>query len=175
MTEETMIRSRIPVWARMAVLLLFAPLVALIPIIMLDPSVPSTSRLLGPLLVLSASCLLVGLAFRASAYVAVSEESVRMGFAPLWSTRVRLDDVADVSVREVDPYRDYHGWGIKGSASSRAGRLYSTGGGFATVIRTKASRRYLVAFRDERLAVLAAERLSVARKTGDREDVSMRE
>lgn len=88
------------------------------------------------------------LASRTAAFVRCSPELVTVGVAPFWRSRLRRREIVDVASVRVDAYADYGGWGIKGSARSSRGRLYSTGGTAAVRIMMRDGRKYLVTFKE---------------------------
>ena len=88
------------------------------------------------------------LALRAAAFVRWSPQLVTVGVAPFWRSRLLRCDIVDVAVVQVDAYADYGGWGIKGSARSSRGRLYSVGGTDTVQIVMRDGRRYFVTFKD---------------------------
>ena len=88
------------------------------------------------------------LASRAAAFVRCSPQLVTVGVAPFWRSRLVRCDIVDVAVVQVDAYADYGGWGIKGSARSSRGRLYSVGGTDTVQIVMRDGRRYFVTFKD---------------------------
>jgi len=87
---------------------------------------------------------------RTAAFIELSPEQITVGLAPFWKTRLRRREVTQIKVAQVDTYRDYGGWGIKGSAGSSRGRLYSVGGDTAVRIEMRDGRAYVVAFRDSK-------------------------
>ncbi|WP_139200003.1 hypothetical protein [Curtobacterium sp. MCBA15_008] len=88
------------------------------------------------------------LASRAAAFVRCSRELVTVGVAPFWRSRLLRRDIVELAVVRVDAYADYGGWGIKGSARSSRGRLYSVGGTDTVQIVMRDGRRYFVTFKD---------------------------
>jgi hypothetical protein len=98
-------------------------------------------------------------AARAAAFIEFSPEQVTVGLAPFWRTRLRRRQIADVAIVHIDTYGDYGGWGIKGSARSSKGRLYSVGGETALRVLMRDQRTFLVAFKDPATAERAREAL----------------
>lgn len=94
-----------------------------------------------------ALALLVG-AWRSGAYIEVGGKDVRMGFSPLWRTRLPRSEIEAVDIAQINAARDYGGWGIKGSPTAPKGMLYSVGGGNAISVHLRSGRRYLVAFHE---------------------------
>lgn len=92
------------------------------------------------------------LATGAAAFVRCSPEQITVGLAPLWRTRLKRRDVAEVAIVRIDAYADYGGWGIKGAARSARGRLYSVGGEVAVRFEMRDGRTFVVAFKDPRTA-----------------------
>jgi len=87
-------------------------------------------------------------AARAAAFIELSTERVTVGLAPFWRTRLPRREIADVAIVHIDTYGDYGGWGIKGSARSSKGRLYSVGGETALRVLMRDQRTFVVAFKD---------------------------
>jgi len=87
-------------------------------------------------------------AAQAAAFIEISPEQVTVGLAPFWRTRLPRREVADVTIVRIDTYGDYGGWGIKGSARSSKGRLYSVGGETALRVLMRDQRTFVVAFKD---------------------------
>jgi hypothetical protein len=87
-------------------------------------------------------------AARAAAFIEFSPEQVTVGLAPVWRTQLPRREVAEVTIVRIDTYGDYGGWGIKGSARSSKGRLYSVGGDTALRVLTRDQRTFMVAFKD---------------------------
>jgi len=87
-------------------------------------------------------------AAQAAAFIEFSPERVTVGLAPFWRTRVPRREIADVTIVWIDTYGDYGGWGIKGSARSSKGRLYSVGGETALRLLMRDQRTFVVAFKD---------------------------
>ncbi|UNX55615.1 hypothetical protein MF406_04975 [Georgenia sp. TF02-10] len=87
----------------------------------------------------------VGFAFLSSAFIRVSADTVRVGFSPMARSKFRRADVEHVElIPLVDAFESYGGWGIKGSARSPKGLLYSAGGSAAISLTLHDGRRYLV-------------------------------
>lgn len=99
------------------------------------------------LLVAAMACVIAAV-LNAAAFVKCERTSVVMGLTPVWRTRVPYAEIAEASVVTIDAYAEFAGWGIKGSARSELGRLYSVGGSRAVQVRTLEGRTYLVAFSD---------------------------
>ncbi|MGO2663708.1 hypothetical protein [Mycetocola reblochoni] len=160
MTDTTRFSSAAPLGARIGAICLVMPVVAIAVIVLLGAP-PRPGELALALVSLALAFIVVFAAlWKASAVLTISEREVALGFWPLWVTRVPIDDMADVSVVTVDPYAQYRGWGIKGSAGTELGRLYSAGGTHATRIRTSSHTTYLVAFTELSTAQRAAAELS---------------
>jgi hypothetical protein len=87
---------------------------------------------------------------RTAAFIELSPEQITVGLAPFWKTRLRRREVTQIKVAQVDTYGEYGGWGIKGSAGSSRGRLYSVGGDTAVRIEMRDGRAYVVAFKDSK-------------------------
>lgn len=98
-------------------------------------------------------------AARAAAVIEISPEQVTVGLAPFWRTRLPRREIADVAIVHIDTYGDYGGWGIKGSARSSKGRLYSVGGETALRLMMRDQRTFVVAFKDLATAERAREAL----------------
>ncbi|HXH36198.1 MAG TPA: hypothetical protein VNJ54_17605 [Plantibacter sp.] len=146
MKDSVAFVSPAPIGARIGVICLFLPILGVGSIALLDSPPALNSLVLIVVCLVFAGTLLIGAAWRTKAYLTITGEEVVIGFAPLWRTRLSLNEIADVSVRTIDPYAQYRGWGIKGSSKAAAGRLYSAGGTHSTVIRTTSQTTYLVAF-----------------------------
>ncbi len=99
------------------------------------------------------------LASRTAAFVACASDRVMVGLAPFWKTTLSRRNIARVDLVHVDAYTDYGGWGIKGSARSSRGRLYSVGGEATVKITMKDRRVFLVSFFCASEAEQAAEAL----------------
>ena len=69
-----------------------------------------------------------------------------MGFVPVWVTRIRRSQIHEIRWIAIDAHKEYNGWGIKGSAKTEAGRLYSAGGSHALRIRDTRGRTFSIAF-----------------------------
>jgi hypothetical protein len=98
-------------------------------------------------------------AARTAAFIEFSPEQVTVGLAPFWRTRLPRREIADVAIVHIDTYCDYGGWGIKGSARSSKGRLYSVGGETALRLMMRDQRTFVVAFKDPATAERAREAL----------------
>lgn len=86
-----------------------------------------------------------GFAFLSSAFIVVRGDTVRVGFSPIARSVFRRTDIMRVEVvPHVDALESYGGWGIKGSARSEKGLLYSAGGSSAISLELNDGRRYLV-------------------------------
>jgi hypothetical protein len=115
------------------------------------------------LLVASMACV-VAAVLNAAAFLKCERTSVVLGLMPMWRTRVPYEEIAEASVVTIDAYAEFAGWGIKGSARSELGRLYSVGGSRAVRVRTLEGRTYLVAFVDADRAQEAC--VAVAKASG---------
>jgi hypothetical protein len=96
-------------------------------------------------------------ASRAAAFVRCDPDRVIVGLSPVWWSRLRNSDIAEVTMVTIDSYADYGGWGIKGRVRSGRGRLYSVGGSRSVRFRTLDGRVYNVAFADDSDAERASE------------------
>lgn len=101
----------------------------------------------------------MSVAARTAAFIEFSPEQVTVGLAPFWRTRLPRREIADVAIVHIDTYGDYGGWGIKGSARSSKGRLYSVGGETALRLVMRDQRTFVVAFKDPATAERAREAL----------------
>lgn len=102
---------------------------------------------------------LLVLVSRAAAFVNCSMEQVTVGLSPVWKTRLVPSDIADVELVRINAYEEYRGWGIKGSARGRRGRLYSVGGSASVKLTTVDGRTFVVSFAKDGVAEEAAEAL----------------
>lgn len=144
-TEKITFKMRTPLPARIGVAVLFAfPFVHASIVIAIEMS----AGVLPVPLVYVAGVLLVLIfaTLDSGAYASVTSAGLRVGFFPVWVTRIPHDQIRSVDIVSVDAYRDYNGWGIKGSAKSTKGRLYSAGGSAAVRIHTAEKGTFLVAF-----------------------------
>lgn len=78
------------------------------------------------------------------AFLTVRADSVRIGFMPFFWRTIPLREIADVEAVDVDPMRDYRGWGIKGRSRQPKGMLLSGGSHRAVRLTLRDGRRYLV-------------------------------
>lgn len=128
-------------------------LMVLMPIAVIGLAEAAVRRFDAPSLVVlvllfSALIWMTVLATRAAAYVKWSQEQVTVGLAPFWRNRLIRSDIVEVTVVRIDAYADYGGWGIKGSARSAHGRLYSVGGDSGVRILARDGRTFVIAFND---------------------------
>jgi len=82
------------------------------------------------------------------AWITVRSDSVRMGFWPIFRRTIHFRDIAAVDAIEVDPMRDYGGWGLKGTSRSERGMLFSAGGHYGVMVTTRDGRRYVATARE---------------------------
>ena len=96
---------------------------------------------IGPLVLLVAVCTVLFLGIRVRVRVDSRNYSVRLWPTP-FKSQVALREIKDAYVREVNPMRDYGGWGLKGK---RHDLLYSLGGKQAVTVeyRRKGQARKL--------------------------------
>lgn len=129
-------------------LMFFLP--AVISLVVFANEWATSDQFVLPLLGTGVACLLLCVAsLRAAAFMSVSDTVVSVGFSPLWVTRIARGDVQESSIVTIDAYKDYNGWGIKGSAKRETGRLYSAGGTQAVRIRDARGRVFLLAVPSE--------------------------
>lgn len=101
------------------------------------------------LLLVAAGVVSAAVAARRTAAVVICDpEAVVIGLVPFWRTRLRRTEIAEATLVQIDAFAEYGGWGIKGSARSERGRLYSVGGRVALRLRTLDGRTFVVAFSD---------------------------
>lgn len=96
---------------------------------------------------------------RAAAFVECSPEWITVGLAPFWRTRLLRRNLIEITVVRIDAYADFGGWGIKGSARSSKGRLYSAGGQTGVHIEVRDGRTFVVAFKEPATAECALQAL----------------
>lgn len=120
------------------------------------------SSVVALILVSGGAIWAITLASRTAAFVTYAPDSVTVGLTPLWRTRLAREDIAIVSLVEVNAYAEYGGWGIKGSCRSPRGRLYSVGGSASVRIAMKDGRVFLVSFARAEAAEEAVEALGRA-------------
>lgn len=82
------------------------------------------------------------------AFITLREDSVRMGFLPIFWRTIPYRTIASVDPVRIDPMRDYGGWGIKGKSRSEKGLLFSGGGHHGVMITTLDGRRYVATSRE---------------------------
>ena len=112
---------------------------------------------IGPVVLVVALCTVLFFGMRVRIRVDRRHYTVRIWPTPLKS-QVALRDIRDAYVREVNPMRDYGGWGVKGK---RRDLLYSLGGKQAVTVevRRKGQTRKLTVTTqraDELLAALSS-------------------
>ena len=96
---------------------------------------------IGPLVLVVALCTVLFLGMRVRIRVDNRHYSVRIWPTP-FKSRIPRREIREVYAREVDPMRDYGGWGLKGK---RSDLLYSFGGKQAVTVeyRRKGQTRKL--------------------------------
>ena len=92
---------------------------------------------IGPVMLLVAVCTVLFLGIRVRVRVDSRHYSVRLWPTP-FKSQVALREIKDAYVREVDPMRDYGGWGLKGK---RSDLLYSLGGKRAVTVEYRRKRQ----------------------------------
>lgn len=93
------------------------------------------------------------------AHITARQDSVTIGFWPLFRRTFRYRDLQGAKVVEVDAMRDYHGWGLKGKSRSDRGMLLGGASAHGIAISTRDGRRYVVTSRqpvEDLVAVIAA-------------------
>lgn len=86
--------------------------------------------------------------FLMGVFVRLHAGHVIVGCMPVYWVRMPVEAVHDVQVVEVRPWEDYGGWGVKGSAHTPTGLLFSAGGSEAVSLATTDGRHYLVSAKD---------------------------
>lgn len=93
------------------------------------------------------------------AHITARQDSVTIGFWPIFRRTFRYRDLAGVEVIEVDAMRDYHGWGIKGKSRGEKGMLLGGASDHGIALSTRDDRRYVLTSPDpvdDLVAVIAA-------------------
>lgn len=78
------------------------------------------------------------------AFITFRANTVRVGFMPIFWRTIPYRDIASVDAVEVDPMRDYGGWGGKGRSTRPNGMLFSGGARNGVRITLRDDRRYIV-------------------------------
>lgn len=90
------------------------------------------------------------------AFLTFRTDAVRIGFMPIFWRTIPYREIAAVDAVEVDPMRDYSGWGVKGRGAQPKGMLFSGGSHNAVRITLHDDRRYLVTLPDPVDDIVAA-------------------
>ena len=160
MKDTTEFSSASPIGARIGAICLFMPPVAIVAIVLLGSTLRTGDLALALTSLTLAGIFLFTAIWRSAVHLRIGQEEVIVGFSPLWKTRIRVNEIVEISIVTVDPYVQYRGWGIKGSVRSEMGRLYSAGGTHSVRVRTASRRTYLIAFDDSVTAHKAAAELT---------------
>jgi len=78
------------------------------------------------------------------AFLSLRDNAVRIGFMPFYWRTIPYRDIAAVDAVEVDPMRDYRGWGVKGRSTQPEGMLFSGGSRAGLRMTLHDDRRYVV-------------------------------
>lgn len=101
----------------------------------------------GWIAIIGAGVILVVVTFFSGVRIRADETAVSISLAPFWGKRMRWSDITAVDIKEVRPFEDFGGWGIKGS-QKREGLLLSAGETRSVKFTLRDGRRYLVAIGD---------------------------
>jgi hypothetical protein len=115
----------------------------------------------GPVTLVVAIVLIVALQvglFFMHGFITVRQETVRVGFWPLYWRTFRYCEIASVEAIQVDAMRDYRGWGLKGRSRGEKGMLLGGGSPHGASLVLHDGRRYVVTSRgpvDDLVATMA--------------------
>lgn len=112
--------------------------------VFLDETTSTSDRLVvAPILGLVMVLLLV-----MHNWITVESGSVKIGYFPFYRRTLAYSEISELSIVDIQPVRQFGGWGVKGLAKSRNGLLL--GGYPARGLRfeTRDDRRYVVTFQD---------------------------
>ena len=130
---------------RLVLLLPIIPTMALVIVFTLADEDASTTGMVTTILILLGLIVVEQLMH---AYVTVRQDSVRLGFWPIFRRTIPLREIASVETMKIDPMRDYGGWGVKGKSRSEKGMIFSAGGQYGLMVSTRDGRRYVATARE---------------------------
>lgn len=79
-------------------------------------------------------------------WIEVGDDAVKIGFFPMFRKTLQYSDIADLSIVDVKPFRQYGGWGVRGFPEYKYGMMF---GGFPSSglrFELHDERRYVITF-----------------------------
>ena len=127
------------IWFFVGIVLLFAVIGAAV---FLDETTSTTDRLIVvPILLVVTALLLI-----MHNWITVEPGSVKIGYFPFYRKTMQYSEISDLSMVDIQPVREFGGWGVKGLARSRNGLLLGGYPARGLRIETRDDRRYVVTF-----------------------------
>ncbi len=140
-------------WQRWLFLGVTVMFIAIWVVILLDDSATNSERIISSL-ILVASWIFMAVMH---SWLRITAAQVRMGFFPLYRVTLQFREIREASVVTINPFQDFGGTGLKGSARSKNGILLGGVPNTGLRFETFDHRRYVITLHDLEPAVQALE------------------
>lgn len=142
--------------------------IAMLAVLHLDDETPGSVQLIVTVALIAS----LGLIYVAHPWITVRPGEVRLGYFPFYRRTLPMRDIQALTMVDVDPVRQFSGYGVRGLAKTRKGLLLGGHPSEGLKFETVNDLRYIITLKDHQPVVRELARYGVTLSAVNGDDVS---